>query len=161
MNQGGARQTPPAEEAKPTVPPSEEGQLHYGRQHAQTAELYHQHREEREFTARFSEAQVEPQGGEAPPMEAREEPIIKGKQELPKAPPAEGFGLESLKGMAQQAVSSVRQAAREAARGRPLEGARKLAGDTVSGVLRVAREVSTRRARGARVGGKKGPGKRR
>lgn len=140
-NPGGAEQPALAEQAKPTVPPSEEGQLHYGRQHARTAELYQKRREERERAEqmRVSEAQQEPLGAEAPPMDAREEEP----------------GREVLKDLAQDAVASVVQAAREAAKGRPLTGARKLAGDAMSGVLRVAREVSARKAE------KKGPGKKR
>ncbi|QRK10322.1 hypothetical protein JQX13_09635 [Archangium violaceum] len=153
-NPGGAEQTPPAEQAKPAVPPSEEGQLHYGRQHARTAELYQKRREERERAEQLSvsEAQQEPMGSEVPPMEAskaetQEQPAVAAQQEEP--------GHEGLKELAQDAVTSVVQAAREAAKGRPLTGARKLAGDAMSGVLRVAREVSALRAE------KKGPGKKR
>nr|QKW93761.1 hypothetical protein [Vitiosangium cumulatum] len=173
-NPGGARQTPQVEEAKTQVPPSEEGQLHYGRQHAQTAELYRKHREEREQARQRHGAgvQVEPQGAEAPPMEARErpgreEPILHDKEDVEDhaAPKPDELGRESLADLARQAVSSVLQAAKETAKGRPLEGARKLAGDTVSGVLRVAREVSARAGRSStsqqKRGKKKGPGKKR
>jgi hypothetical protein len=166
-NPGGAEQTPPAEQARPRVPPSEEGQLHYGRQHAQTSELYRQHREERERAEqmRVSGAQEEPLGGEAPPPE---EPLLKSKEDVenPQAFKPDEAGLEGLKGLAQQAVSSVLAAAKEAAKGRPLLGARKLAGDAFSGVRRVAREVSARTSRssqGEPQGGtkKKGPGTKR
>ncbi len=153
----GARQTHPAEETKPTVPPSEEGQLHYGRQHAQTAELYHQRRQEREEAEQLGVAgvQQEPLGGEAPPLETRkqraaprEEPVIHGKEDVEQHAGSmpEESGRAGLRGLAQQAVTSVLQAAREASRGRPLVGAKKLAGDAVSGALKVAREVSARRA---------------
>jgi hypothetical protein len=55
-------------------------------------------------------------------------------------------GREGLRGMAQQAVTSVLQAAREATRGKPLVGAKKLATGAVSGALKVVREVSARTA---------------
>jgi hypothetical protein len=163
----GAEQTPPAEQAKHGVPHSEEGQLHYGRQHARTAELYHQRREERERAERMGvsppgtstrppEVQAEPMGGEAPPVQAREEEK------------SEDTGHEGLKGLAQQAVSSVLEAAREATRGSPLKSARKLATGAVSGVFRVAREVSARagkmgsdKPKAEKKSGKKEPGKKR
>ncbi|WNG51337.1 hypothetical protein F0U60_49800 [Archangium minus] len=153
-NPGGAEQTPPAEQAKHSVPPSEEGQLHYGRQHAQTAELYQKRREERERAEqmRVSEAQQEPMGAEAPPMEAQK---VETQEQPAAAAQPEESGREGLKDLAQDAVASVVEAAREAAKGRPLSGARKLAGDALSGALRVAREVSARKAE------KKGPGKKR
>ncbi|PTL83287.1 hypothetical protein [Vitiosangium sp. GDMCC 1.1324] len=167
-NAGGARQTPPVEEAKGQVPPSEEGQLHYGRQHARTAELYRKHREEREHVRQQGGAgfQEEPRSAEAPSQKARAEPILHDKEDVEdhEAPKPDARGLENWRELAQQAVSSVLQAAKETARGRPLVGARKLAGDTVSGVLRVAREVSARTSRSSNArqkGGKKGPGKKR
>lgn len=181
-NPGGAEQTPPAEQAKHGVPPSEDGQLHYGRQHARTAELYQQRREERERAERMgvsapgtsedrSEVRAEPMGGEAPPMQARdeqrEEPAVQAKEEET----AGDSGNEGLKGLAQQAVSSVLEAAREASKGHPLESARKLATGAVTGVFRVAREVSARagrtspgKAKGEKPetkGTKKGPSKKR
>jgi hypothetical protein len=171
-NPGGAEQTPPAEQAKPR---SEDRELHYGRQHAQTAELYRKHREERERAEqmRVSGVQEEPLGGEAPPVEqqaaGREEPLLEDKADVEdtQAFQPDEAGLEGIKGLAQQAVSSVLAAAKEAAKGRPLTGARKLAGDAFSGVRRVAREVSARTGRSTQdeqQGGtkkKKGPGKKR
>lgn len=182
-NPGGAEQTPPAEQAKHGVPPSDDGQIHYGRQHARTAELYHQRREERERAEKMgvsppgasearAEVQAEPMGGEAPPMQAREEPTVQAKEE----PKDEDTGHEGLKGLAQQAVSSVLEAAREAAKGSPLKSARKLASGAVAGAVRVAREVSARagktgpaktggekkaEAKPEKKGAKKGPGKKR
>lgn len=181
-NPGGAEQTPPAEQAKHGVPPSEEGQLHYGRQHARTAELYQRRREERERAERMgvsapgtsepkAEVQAEPLGGEAPPVQAREEdreePAVQAKEDVE----AGDTGREGLKGLAQQAVSSVLEAAREASKGHPLKSARKLATGAVTGVFRVAREVSARagktgpeKAGGEKTetkGRKKGPGKKR
>jgi hypothetical protein len=181
-NPGGARQVPSGEEAKPPVPSSAE-ELHYGRQHAQTAELYRKHREERERAGQLhaSGVQEEPLGGEAPPLEGqgrRAEPVIHGKEDVEEhhhhphphhehahhAPKPDETGREVLKDMAQQAVSSVLEAAKEAAKGRPLVGARKLAGDAFSGVRRVAREVSARTGRSSpekQKSGKKGAGKKR
>ncbi|QRN98250.1 hypothetical protein JRI60_04040 [Archangium violaceum] len=146
-NPGGARQTPPVEEATPSVPPSAETPIHYGRQHAQTAELYQKHREERELQERLrasEEVQQEPAGGEAPPLEAREPEST--PREEPKATQPLELEPESLKGLAQQAVASVLRAAKEAAKGNPLAGAKHLAGDAMSGALRVARGVSARRS---------------
>jgi hypothetical protein len=169
-NPGGAKQIPPVEQTRPTVPPSEEKQLHYGRQHARTAELYQKHREEREHAQQLgaTEAEQEPLGGEAPPREAREEPVIHGKEDVVQHAGSmpEEAERENLRDLAHQAVSSVLQAAREAAKGRPLVGAKKLAGDAVSGVFRVARQVSARAARSStnkKKGGSKakGPGKKR
>lgn len=174
-NQGGANPSPPVEHTKPQVPPSEEGELHYGRQHARTAELYHKHREERERAEqmRVSGVQEEPMGGEAPPMEPRaakrEEPLLRDKADVEdtRAFQPHEAGREGLKDLAQQAVSSVLEAAKEAARGRPLTGARKLAGDAFSGVRRVAREVSARTSRSSQdeqqgeTTKKRGPGKKR
>ncbi|WNG61790.1 hypothetical protein F0U59_49065 [Archangium gephyra] len=149
-NPGGAEQTPPVEQARPHT---DEG-LHYGRQHAQTAELYRKHREERERAEqmRVSEAPTE---SKAAPREARESRAAEPPRQDAKQPRAEQSqalepdeaGQASLKGLAQQAVSSVLEAAKEAARGRPLSGARKLAGEAVSGVRRVAQEVSARTGR--------------
>lgn len=178
-NAGGAEQTPSAEQAKHGVPPSEEGQLHYGRQHARTAELYQQRREEREraeqmgvsapgTTGSKADVQAEPMGGEAPPMRARErtreEPTVQAKEDEE----AGDTGSQSLKSLAQQAVSSVLEAAREARRGSPLESARKLATGAVTGMFRVAREVSARtgktspdKPRDEKQGAKKGPAKKR
>ncbi|MFY0572150.1 hypothetical protein ACN28E_51115 [Archangium lansingense] len=176
-NPGGAEHTPPVEQAKHGVPPSEEGQLHYGRQHAQTAELYRKHREERERTEqmRVSGGQEEQTGAEAPPAEVterqatqRKEPLLGDKADVEdrQAFQPDEPGIDNLKSLAQQAVSSVLEAAKEAAKGRPLTGARKLASDAFSGVRRVAREVSTRTSRSnqkEQKGGtkKKGPGKKR
>jgi len=149
-NPGGAEQTPPAEQAKPR---SDDGQLHYGRQHAQTAELYRKHRQERERAEqmRVSGGQEE---SEAAPRQAKEaqEPLRQDAKEQPRAEQAPAIqpdeaGHEGLKGLAQQAVSSVLAAAKEAAKGRPLSGARKLAGEAFSGVRRVAQEVSARTGR--------------
>jgi hypothetical protein len=150
-NPGGAKQTPPAEEARPQVPPSEEGQLHYGRQHAQTAELYHRKREERERAQQMG----------APAMEAAE-PVVHDKEDVEQHAGSmpDASAREGLKDKAQQAVASVLQAAKEASKAGPLVGARKLATGVVSGALRVAREVSARRA-SARKASTKGPGKKR
>jgi hypothetical protein len=160
-NQYGADQTPRVEQAKPQVPPSEEGQLHYGRQHAQTAELYHQRRTEREQAERMGvspEVQAEPHGGEAPPILQGKEDVEQHAGSMPDESEREG-----LRGLAQQAVASVLLAAREAAKEGPLGGAKKLAGTAVSGVRRVAREVSARAGRPASTGRqddtRKGPGK--
>lgn len=145
-NPGGAEQTPPAEQAKPRA---NDGQLHYGRQHAQTAALYRKHREERERAeqARAAKAQAKPTDAKAAAPEVmeqqaagREEPIVQEKA-------ADETRPEGLKGLAQHAVSSVLAAAKEAAKGHPLSKARKLAGDAFSGVRRVAREVSARKSR--------------
>ncbi|HEX5749882.1 MAG TPA: hypothetical protein VFZ09_26865 [Archangium sp.] len=182
-NPGGAEQTPPAEQSKPHT---DEG-VHYGRQHAQTAELYRKHREERERAEQMRVSET-PARSEAAPREAREqrnaEPV---RQEAKKEPRAEQpraeqpqalesdeAGAAGLKGLAQQAVSSVLEAAKEAAKGRPLSGARKLAGEAFSGVRRVAQQVSARTGRTAkqeqkkeqekeqeRGTKKKGPGKKR
>lgn len=174
-NPGGAEQTPPAEQAKPRHGDEE---LHYGRQHAQTAELYRKHREERERAEqmRVSGAEEESVDQKAAPAEwtekqsaRRQEPLLHDKADVEDTQafqPGES-DREVLKGMAQQAVSSVLAAAKEAAKGRPISGARKLAGDAFSGVRRVAREVSARAGRSTQdeqQGGakkKKGPGKKR
>ncbi|MFY0527838.1 hypothetical protein ACN28I_33370 [Archangium gephyra] len=139
-NPGGAEQTPPAEQAKPR---SDDGQVHYGRQHAQTAELYRKHREERERAEqmRVSEARAEPTAA-AP--EVRERQAAGREEPLAQEQAPEEAGPAGIKGLAQQAVSRVLAAAKEAAQGHPLTGARKLAGDAVSGARRVAREVSAR-----------------
>jgi len=105
----------------------------YGRQHARTAELYRQRREER---ARAQQLAV-PTNVMEPPKEAVEQPAV--LEETP-APAHK----------ARQVVASVLQVARDA---HPLASARKLAGTVVTGAVRVAREVSAR-ARKA-----KGPGK--
>ena len=174
-NPGGAEQTPPAEQAKPRH--NDEG-LHYGRQHAQTAELYRKHREERERAQQMgvSGTQEETTGGEAPPVEfaerqsdKREKPLRQGKANVEdtQAAQMDETGGEGLKAMAQQAVSSVLAAAKEAAKGRPLTGAKKLAGEAFSGVRRVAQQVSAKASRAKQEepqGGtkkKKGPGKKR
>ncbi|WP_257451314.1 prolipoprotein diacylglyceryl transferase [Archangium lipolyticum] len=153
-NPGGARQTPPAEEARPTVPPSAETPIHYGRQHAQTAELYQKHREERELQERLraseevrqepAEVRQEPAGAEAPPLEAREQESTPPGE--PEAVQPLELQPENLKELAREAVASVLRAAKEAAKGNPFEGAKHLAGDAMSGALRVARGVSARRA---------------
>ncbi|HSP81888.1 MAG TPA: hypothetical protein VLQ93_25430, partial [Myxococcaceae bacterium] len=108
-----------SEQAEPAV----EG-LHYGHRHAQTEELYKKHREEHEREA------------------ARAEPVIHGKEEPGRAvhAPLEPEGRERRKELAQQAVSSVVEAAREAAKGRPLKAGKKLAGEAVTGARKVARE---------------------
>lgn len=152
-NPGGAEQTPPAEQAKPPV--HDEGQIHYGRQHGRTAELYHQRRLEREQAERMgaTSVQQEPMGGEAPPVEAAKPEVEQAQSfEQPKEPER-----EQLQGLARQAVATVIQAARDAAKGHPLQSAKKLAGDTLSGVRRVAQEVSARRANAR----SKGTGKKR
>ncbi|MFE8603220.1 hypothetical protein [Archangium violaceum] len=149
-NPGGAEQTPPVEQARPHT---DEG-LHYGRQHAQTADLYRKHREERERAEQMRVSET-PTESKAAPREARESRAAEPPRQDTKQPRAEQSqarepdeaGQASLKGLAQQAVSSVLEAAKEAARGRPLSGARKLAGEAVSGVRRVAQEVSARTGR--------------
>jgi hypothetical protein len=142
-NPGGARQTPPAEEAKPTVAPSETGQIHYGRQHARTAELYHQRRQKRAQAEQMNVAGVQRES--AP----REEPILHDKEDVEQHAGSmpDTSGREKLRELAEQAVTSVLQVAREATRARPLVGAKKLAGNAVSGALRVVREVSARTAK--------------
>jgi hypothetical protein len=108
----------------------------YGRQHARTAELYRQRREQR---ARAQQDMLAtPTNMMEPPKEAVEQPAV--LEETPK--PAH---------KARQAVASVLQVAREA---HPLASARKLAGTVVTGAVRVAREVSAR-ARKAKGAGKK------
>lgn len=187
-NASGAEQTPPVEQEKHGVPPSEEGQLHYGRQHARTAELYQQRREEREraeqmgvsapsttgsrATRSSADVQAEPMGGEAPPLQTRErtreEPAVQAKEDEE----AGDTGNQGLRSLAQQAVSSVLEAAREARQGSPLKSARKLATGAVTGVFRVAREMSARTGKkgpdkargetqGEKKGAKKGPAKKR
>ncbi|HZI05296.1 MAG TPA: hypothetical protein VEZ71_14795 [Archangium sp.] len=165
-NPGGAEQTPPAEQAKPRT---NNGQLHYGRQHAQTAELYRKHREERQRAeqTRAAKAQAEPMGAEASAPKVMEQQVAGREEPIVQEKAADEARREGIKGLAQQAVSSVLAAAKKAAKGHPLSGARKLAGDAFSGVRRVAREVSARRSRstqdapqeGAKQ--KKGPGKKR
>lgn len=174
-NPGGAEQTPPAEQAKPRH--NDEG-LHYGRQHAQTAELYRKHREERERAEqmRVSGGPEESVSQKAAPVEwtekqsaRRQAPLLQDKADVEDTQAFQPGELdrEGLKGMAQQAVSSVLAAAKEAVKGRPLSGARKLAGEALSGARRVAREVSARTGRTTQdeqKGGakkKKGPGKKR
>ena len=126
---------------------------HYGRQHARTAELYRQRREARERAEQEStpaEVQAEPLGGEAPPME---EPVLHTRQDVENVDveqhadsvPDEST-RERLRNRAQQAVTGVLRAARQAAKkAAPLQGAKKLAGSAVSGMRRVAREVSARK----------------
>ncbi|HYO64989.1 MAG TPA: hypothetical protein VEU33_02800 [Archangium sp.] len=174
-NPGGAEQTPPAEQAKPRT---DEG-LHYGRQHAQTAELYRKHREERERAEQMRVSET-PAQSDAPPREAMESRAAESPRQdtkdmkqpetgLPQAresDESDEAGNTGLKGLAQHAVSSVLEAAKEAARGRPLRGARKLAGEAFSGVRRVAQQVSARTGRSVKneqESGtkKKGPGKKR
>jgi hypothetical protein len=143
MNPDGAEQTPPAEQARPRTG---NGQLHYGRQHAQTAELYRKHREKRERAEqmRAAEAQAEPTGAEAPAPKVMEKQAAGREEPLAQEQVPEEAGREGIKGLAQQAVSSVLAAAKEATKGHPLTGARKLAGDAFSGVRRVAQQVSAR-----------------
>jgi hypothetical protein len=130
------------------------GGKHYGRQHAQTAELYRQRREARASAEQESapdEIHTEPLGGEAPPAE---EPVLHTQRDVETvdeeqhadSPPDEAT-RERLRTRAQQAVTSVLRAARQAARkAAPLEGAKKLADTAMSGVRRVAREVSARKS---------------
>lgn len=151
-NQVRAEQTPPVEPAKTRAP----GQIHYGRQHARTAELYRKHREERAERERAeqlraSEAQAEPMRTEAPaPEESQQqaaEPMHPDarKVEEPRQDTApDEAGRPGLKDLAQQAVSSVLTVAKHAY---PFTRARELAGDAFSGVRRVAREVSARTSR--------------
>jgi FtsZ-interacting cell division protein ZipA len=170
-NPGGAEQTPPAEQARPRT---DEGRLHYGRQHAQTAQLYRKHRQERERAEQMRRASETPAKSEATPREAMEpraaEPPRQDAKEQPQADQAPALkpdeaGHGGLKGLAQQAVSSVLAVAKEAAKGHPLSGARKLAGEAFSGVRRVAQQVSARTGRTVKKeqesGTKKGPGKKR
>lgn len=165
-NPGGAEQTPPAEQAKPH---SHDG-LHYGRQHAQTAQLYRKHREERERAEQMRVSGT-PAQSEAAPRQATEEQAAEPlrqdakEQQAPALEPDEA-GHTGLKGLAQQAVSSVLAAAKEVAKGHPLSGARKLAGEAFSGVRRAAQQVSARTGRTAKkeqesATKKKGPGKKR
>jgi len=115
----------------------------YGRQHARTAELYRQRREQR-ARAQQLEAETPPPDMMAmptnmmePPKEVVEQPAVLEQTPAPTH-------------KARQAVASVLQVAREA---HPLASARKLAGTVVTGAMRVAREVSARAKRA------KGPGK--
>ncbi|OJT19274.1 hypothetical protein BO221_37975 [Archangium sp. Cb G35] len=149
-NPGGAEQTPPVEQARPHT---DEG-LHYGRQHAQTAELYRKHREERERAEqmRVSETPTESKTAPREAMESRTAEPPRQDTKQPRAEQSQALetdeaGQAGLKDLAQQAVSSVLEAAKEAAKGRPLSGARKLAGGALSGVRRVAQEVSARTGR--------------
>jgi hypothetical protein len=98
----------------------------YGRQHARTAELYRQRREQR-MRAQQLEAETPPPDLMAPPTNVMEPP----KQAV------------------EQAVEQPATKARHV-----VESARKLAGTVVSGAVRVAREVSAR-ARKAKGAGKK------
>ena len=127
----------------------------YGRQHARTAELYRQRREQRVRAQQQSLDTVpqEPMKAQTPPMELRERPanvVEQPRQEV--AQPAAPEQPEQPSGMARQAVASVLQVAKDA---HPIQSARKLAGTVVSGAVRVAREVSAR-ARKAKGAGKKG-----
>jgi hypothetical protein len=124
---------------KSEQPPPPDGQFNYGHRHAQTEQLYKQHREEHERQEALS-----PKPKKV--AKAREEPAVPGKakQEMKKEEAPLEQGREQLKELAQQAISSVRKAAREAARGRPLKATRQLAGDVFTGARRVAREVSAR-----------------
>jgi hypothetical protein len=127
----------------------------YGRQHARTAELYRQRREQRVRAQQQSPdtVQQEPMKAQTPPIEMRERPanvVEQPRQEV--AQPAAPEQPEQPSGKARQAVASVLQVAKEA---HPLQSARKLAGTVVSGAVRVAREVSAR-AKKAKGPGKKG-----
>jgi hypothetical protein len=114
---------------KSEQPPPPDEKFNYGHRHAQTEELYKKHRAAHER-------------GEA----RRAERVVPGKEEPGRAghAPLEPEGLERLKEMAQQAVSRVVEAAREAAKGRPLKAGKKLAGEAMTGARKVAREVSAR-----------------
>jgi hypothetical protein len=127
--------TTPLKSEQPLPP---DGQFNYGHRHAKTEELYKQHREEHERQARAPKP-------EKKQARKREQPVVpgKGQQQQKEEAPLE-MGRERLKELAQQAVSSVREAAREAVRGRPLKATRQLAGDVFTGARRVAREVSAR-----------------
>ncbi|HEX8435083.1 hypothetical protein [Archangium sp.] len=117
------------------------GGARYGRQHARTAELYHQRRlkRQREEQLAVNAVQPPPMGTEAPsPLEMPKQAVEPHMDSKP-----ETSGHEGLRDRAQQAVTSVLQAAREL---HPLENAKKLAGEAVSGALRVVRQVSARAA---------------
>jgi hypothetical protein len=116
----------------------------YGRQHARTAELYRQRREQR---ARAQQLAAEPP---PPDMMAAPTNTMEPPKEAVEQQPAMLEETPKPAHKARQAVESVLQVAREA---HPLASARKLAGTVVTGAVRVAREVSAR-ARKA-----KGPGK--
>jgi len=130
----------------------------YGRQHARTAELYRQRREQRVRAQQQSPDTVpqEPMKAATPPVEMRERPanvVEQPRQEVAQpAVPEQPEQPEQPSGMARQAVASVLQVAKDA---HPIQSARKLAGTVVSGAVRVAREVSAR-ARKAKGAGKKG-----
>jgi FtsZ-interacting cell division protein ZipA len=137
-----AEQPPAVEQTKTRAP----GQIHYGRQHARTAELYRKHREERERAEqlRASEAQAAPMSAQATPSKAVEQQATEPLRQEEQKEEAEHPGLKDL---AQQAVSSVLTVAKHAY---PFTRARQLAGDALSGVRRVAREVSARTSRSAK-----------
>lgn len=121
---------------------SHAGALHYGHAHSSTGELYKKHREEHDRLEAMRPPREEREAfaGESVETGAREEADFASDGELE-------FSREGLKDMAQSALGSVKQAAREALRGRPLVGARRLAGEAVTGALRVARQVSARTSR--------------
>jgi hypothetical protein len=126
------------------------GGARYGRQHARTAELYHQRRLQRQRAEQMAvnAVQPEPVSAEAPAVE------LKAPEQELKAPetveqsaeaPPETSEHETLRDRAQHAVTSVLQAAREV---HPVAGAKKLARGAVSGALRVVRQVSAHTAKG-------------
>lgn len=115
------------------------GPLQYGHAHARTGMIYQQHREEyaRQEAMRIPEVKQEFQGPEASSPRQVQEVVAR----------VDLFGREGLEELGRLALESVRQAAREALRGRPLRGARRLADDAVSGTLKVVREASERVSR--------------
>jgi hypothetical protein len=132
--------------SKGSIPLSNDGAVHYGHSHAKTEELYRKHREEHELMEAMRINAQEDAQQEQEPLEASEEFEKRQAEDIPRdevLPTADSAGLD-LKELAQQAVSSVVQAGREAIKGRPLVGARQLADDALSGTLRVVREVSAR-----------------
>ncbi len=128
------------------------GAVHYGHAHSRTEQLYRQHREEHE--------RQEAMRGPAASGSQAKAPSARLEADSPREMDGERAPSGDLRTLARGAVDSVRQAAREALKGRPLQGARKLAGEAVSGALRVAREVSARTARSSEdIGASKGSGK--
>lgn len=114
--------------------------LRYGHAHARTEQLYQQHREEYSLQERLPGAEPRPQA---------QRPAMEEASPMGTAEPRQVdlFGREGLQELGRLAVQSVRRAAREALRGRPLQGMRQLADDALSGTLKVVREASDRTAR--------------
>jgi hypothetical protein len=122
------KQTP----LKSEQPPPPDAPFNYGHRHAQTEELYKKHRADR-----VAEPHI---------IEETQAEAIAPDQEATSTAEQERFDRERLRLMAQHAVSSVLEAAKQAAKGHPLQGARYLADEALSGARRVVKEVSALRA---------------